>query len=822
MELETESLQLRPPGHPVRYSMLNHLAISLQLQYERTGAQSDLDRAVDLQTEALQLCPPGHPKRDTILIDLAGSLKHQYQRTGAQDDLDRVVELETEAMQLRPPGHQERDRILNNLSLSLTHQYRRTGAQIDLDRAVELGSEALQLRPPGHLLRNATLVNLAACLRHQYRQTRAQSDLDRAMELETEALQLFPPGHPLRSTILYNLSLSLKYQYEQTHAQNHLDRATEMANEALQLCPPGHPEFAYCSAALADLLWISDLRGPAVPTDKVFTLLKAGCMDIISPLQDSLACVRTWLKYARQIHDNAQLTDAYTALIDTLGRYLVVGPTMQHQYNSLLAEADLLSLPMDAAAHSMQVGNVARAVELLDAGRSLLWSEMRRFREPLLRADQLDNELATAFESTRSQLRELSMAEAKHGDVSSSLSSVGMPSTLASNISYNSGLLSRKRKLHEEFSRLLNLIREQPGFEDYLDHPSFARLREAARDGPVIIVNCSQHQSDVIIVFAARDPIHIPLAESFWATANRMHRHYLDARKLASGALQRFAKQLKTLLAQLWSLVVADVVQALVDADVPKGSRIWWCPTSILTILPFHAAGSGKNFLIDSYISSYTPTLKALINARRSSPPSLMQRLERRIVIAQTDDPHLPSAAKELAVMRDFEAVDECLDAQDATYDDVLRQLQSCTWVHFICHGWASPIPFDSCLRLHDKPLTLNDIIKSHLPNGQFAFLAACHTAEHDPSAPQDEVLHFAAAMQFSGFRSVVGTMWEMVDEDGPDIAKVLYEEMLADETDNDERHTRTARALWKTTQDLKDRAGARMDRWVNFVHIGA
>ncbi|KAF9254045.1 hypothetical protein L218DRAFT_1056501, partial [Marasmius fiardii PR-910] len=84
-------------------------------------------------------------------------------------------------------------------------------------------------------------------------------------------------------------------------------------------------------------------------------------------------------------------------------------------------------------------------------------------------------------------------------------------------------------------------------------------------------------------------------------------------------------------------------------------------------------------------------------------------------------------------------------------------------------------------------------------------------------------------AMLFSGFRSVVGTMWEMVDKDGPTVAKWFYDEMLADDQPE---HTRAAQALWKVTKRMKDekkiggdgkeRAVYPLERWVNFIHIGA
>ncbi|KAG1729055.1 hypothetical protein EDD22DRAFT_929775, partial [Suillus occidentalis] len=47
-----------------------------------------------------------------------------------------------------------------------------------------------------------------------------------------------------------------------------------------------------------------------------------------------------------------------------------------------------------------------------------------------------------------------------------------------------------------------------------------------------------------------------------------------------------------------------------------RGSRIWWCPTSLFNFLPLHAAGeyraNGKS-LSQQYISSYTPSLTALM-----------------------------------------------------------------------------------------------------------------------------------------------------------------------------------------------------------------
>ena len=66
-----------------------------------------------------------------------------------------------------------------------------------------------------------------------------------------------------------------------------------------------------------------------------------------------------------------------------------------------------------------------------------------------------------------------------------------------------------------------------------------------------------------------------------------------------------------------------------------------------------------------------------------------------------------------------------------------------------------------SAFSLHDGDLSLNEIASKRLPNGQFAFLSACQAAsglEHLPG----EAIHLAGGLQFSGFLSVIATMWSI------------------------------------------------------------
>ncbi|KAH9015466.1 hypothetical protein EDB85DRAFT_1875818, partial [Lactarius pseudohatsudake] len=76
--------------------------------------------------------------------------------------------------------------------------------------------------------------------------------------------------------------------------------------------------------------------------------------------------------------------------------------------------------------------------------------------------------------------------------------------------------------------------------------------------------------------------------------------------------------------------------------------------------------------------------------------------------------------------------------------------------------------------------LTLLEIVRSELPTAEFAFPSACHTAEMTEGSMVDEGLHLVAAVQYCGFRSVVGTMWAMADVGGRDLAKHFYKALFS------------------------------------------
>jgi CHAT domain-containing protein len=379
--------------------------------------------------------------------------------------------------------------------------------------------------------------------------------------------------------------------------------------------------------------------------------------------------------------------------------------------------------------------------------------------------------------------------------------------------------MQRHRILSEEWENVIKQIRKVEGFSNFLRAVPFSTLRTAAAEGPVILINISNYRSDAIIIHIDKPPILVTLPK-----ATPKHLTDLGEQLANALAVTKSRELFLPILRDLWNHIVFPVCVSLAKLEVPRRSRVWWCPTSELCALPLHAAGlyDPKKPIFDLhnlFISSYIPTLSSLISARSNMIGQCT--VPKLLVIGQPSDT-LPMVQDEIDNVQQLGDFVDVIVGTDASRDAVLRDLQQHSWVHFACHGHMGDDsqPFHASFELHDGHLTLLDLIPVRLTNVEFAFLAACHSAAGDSSTP-DETIHLAAALQFCGFQSVVGTMWATADRAGPIISKEFYKYMfrnpegnVADVRDSAKAPNLAIRALWKERAPLED--------WVAFVHIGA
>lgn len=86
----------------------------------------------------------------------------------------------------------------------------------------------------------------------------------------------------------------------------------------------------------------------------------------------------------------------------------------------------------------------------------------------------------------------------------------------------------------------------------------------------------------------------------------------------------------------LWDGIASPVLESLGYSDIPTSStwpRIFWIPTGPLSALPIHAAGyhypGSTNTVMDRVVSSYSSSVKALIQGRQNTIVCLRLEIRR-------------------------------------------------------------------------------------------------------------------------------------------------------------------------------------------------
>ena len=618
--------------------------------------------------------------------------------------------------------------------------------------------------------------------------------IDEGIKYNKELLELLSTTRPTDKSYFLSLSSFSNFLYSAfsiTRKFNYLDQSIAALDEVLKLDAAQQTHFV-TTQRLIELLHIRwDLDGHQRDSpylDKVMDLFASG-------VQDSYATVPTRFEFACHWADTAQssghhsLLTAYETSMSLMQSSLIFAQTSRFQNMRLAEKHDIHEkTPLNFASHCISAGHLERAIEVLERGRALIWSDMRGLRTSTDRIRAADPALADKLTAINQELETIATSADDDGPG-------------------DAWRMKRQYALLTEHDVLILQIRSLPGMENFLLPLSFDTLRSAASHGPVIIINHCKWSSDIIIVLHDSPPSHIPMPSDAFERANRLKDRLLEQiyrgfdSKENEDALSVALKErvLSDVLKELYELVGLPIVKKLNELRIYEQSRVWWCPTSAFWYLPLHAMGpilsddKIPRYFSDLYISSYTPTLSALITSRRTDT----QRSSRH--------QSAPGAWEDTLVIRGLDLQTTTLPSRNMTPTTVLGGPQSAHIPYDVARETAKP--FDPLL----------DIVKSRHSIGQFAFLPSSYTAE---VADIPEVFHFSAALQYSGFCSVIGTMWEADDEYGRNLAKNIYRSMFSWEWGGEPYYERSARALQQAVQRM--RPSLPLVKWVNYVHYGA
>ncbi|WP_137990851.1 CHAT domain-containing protein [Streptomyces vilmorinianum] len=819
-----------------RHVVLTSYGYALWGRAADTGDDVLMDTAIGVLREAAATVPARHAGRGGVLTNLGAALMQRSRVTGDRTWLTEAVTVLRRAVDESPPSSFERAGLLSNLAEALRVRFEITGERAVADEAAELLREAIAFEGGERHGRDMARVNLGVLLHSVALSGQVpglSGDVDAGALVESrrvleEAVASLDEHHPRRTVALMNLAAICMAAADLIDdagpaVRSSLDRAVAAAREALDRIPEGNPDQAHTQWVLARSHAARALLGEPTDLAEATRLARQAAHSRVASVSVRLNAARVWGDAAAVAGRDDEALAGYTYAVGLLPR---LAPRSLGRADQEARLGFGMGLASDAAALALRRGDPEAALTLLEQGRGVLLAQGLESRGDLTRLRAADPALAAEFERVRDAL---SAGAPRPAAIRTDMDAPGPAQS-----EHEAGLLAESRHaLARTWDELLDRIRRLPGLEGFLSAPRVSELLTAASAGPVVVVNVSRYRSDALLVTADEGIQVVPLPALTPDEALTRATGFVVAVDEAygeQGAGQAVVamRTLSDTLEWLWDSVAAPVLDRLglrtVPIDDEPWTRLWWCPTGWLSFLPLHAAGrphprSAEN-VMDRAVSSYTPTLRALVRARQAPATAATHPAPLVVTLAETPGAApLPGASREAKLLRELFPAQVELAGAAATVDAVRRALPAHPWVHFSCHGVSDPLnPSESGLILHDGRLTALDAATQRPSEAVLAVLSACSTSQGGFMLP-DESVHLVSSFQLAGYPHVIGTLWPVSDKVATRLTEKLYGALAEDLAQG--RAIAPATALHRPVRALRRRLVSAPHLWAAHIHTG-
>ncbi|CEL62919.1 hypothetical protein RSOLAG1IB_10578 [Rhizoctonia solani AG-1 IB] len=777
-----EALPLLPKGHPAILDLFDSMAIAFYKRFNRLDKREDLDKSIELYEQAMTLATISHTSLPRILMNLGNSYQKRFETRGRSEDIDKAVDCHVRAIDILPTGHPNKPGLVNNLALSYLARASFSENQEDIAKAFTSLSEANELATVENGMKPIVLHSLATAYYRRHDFNGDPKDIESAIEHYSRSMLLIPNEHAVMPGVLYNLARCYQRLYRVERSQFMQEKCIEYYRKSAQ-----------------------HLIG-----------------DVSIRLRSALIWARLTTASSRPIEEQL---NAYTTAMGLVSQLMIPVTAIEERYDKVREIGDLA---LGAAAVAISAEKYQNALEWLEQGRLIVWNHTVQLKDPLNELSLVAPTLSNRLQELSRQLHEASFWKplaARNTGVSNDLEIIAQ----------------RHRRAAEERIRLIEQVRQLPGFEKFLGGHKYSELVNAAVGGPVVVINADQFRCDALVLLPNHKNIaHIPLPNLTYHQIDRARDRLMDSlrhRGIRARGIRTHPRHqpehvdgFAEILTALWHNLTKPILDGLGYMPKPNAvnlPHIIWCPTGALSFLPLHATGDYSHSaarLSDYAVSSYTPTLSALLDHAPESSVSVKPRL---LIVGQAQtlgQAPLPGTREEIESIKTYVQSPEhysLLEGDDATPDAVLTSMQMYDWVHLACHAHQhASNPTSSGFLLHNGTLSIFTIAQRNFKNKGLAFLSACQTARGDERLP-DEAAHLASAMLMAGYKNVIATMWSIMDVDAPLVADGVYARLLTS-GDKDTVRIDAARALHDSVKELREKIGEQnFSRWIPYIHIG-
>jgi len=727
-------------------------------------------------------------------------------KTGDRAALDTGIDRIQKAMAGTKPGHRDYAQCLFLLTNAFRLRFERSGDLRDLNTAVAMGQAAVDASSGGHPVDPGLLSNLGCAYMNRFEAVSNLSDCDDAIAAFKAAMAASKVKSAVRVAVMSNLATTLRRRSERTG-------------------DPGELEALYLSNLGSVLrMRFEHSRSEDDLNEAIAVGQNAAASELASPMVRTVAAYG-WGMAAALGDRRQEAVDGFATAVGLLPKVAPRSLTRSDREHQL---DNVSGIGPDAAACCVRAGQLAGAVELFEQGRGILLGQALDARTDITALAESHEDLAGEFTALLNRLDRGGFS--REGPASARADKQGTVGQASLHV-------ESQREAADALDQVIARIREQPGFEHFLVPATLAELSAAATEGRIVLVIVSRLGSNALILTpeGVKEPIPLPALDP--ESVLKQVTSFLAA--LDEASVDAREERFEETLGWLWEAVAGPVFERLGIAGPPEEGepwpRVWWCPSGLLSLLPLHAAGprgtemqDSSAGVIDRVISSYTPTVRALIHARRTAqrtpgiPAEKAADAGRRLVaVAMPSTPgerDLPEAQAEATGLRDlFPGQVTIMAGPAATHETVITALPSAVWAHFACHGSSDLAnPAESTLLLYDyreRPLKIPDIAGLNLADAELAFLSACSTARIGGRLA-DEAIHLVSAFQLAGYRQVIGTLWPIEDPLARQVAGEIYAALARGET--------TAAAVHEVTRHKSRRWFDRPSQWASHVHVGA
>jgi hypothetical protein len=521
------------------------LARSLHVRFNISGLQEDIEAAAHAANLSISGTSSTSSLYPTHLGVLAAFRAEQYLAFGDVTHLEECISILERTCQITAAHSNDWMQAGSNLLESYHLRFKATGDVIDLDRATNLSSALMPLQRESASFTPFILYHAGHAFLSRFVVNGTLDDLEQATTLHREASTYNSNSTHYGCDARIAYAATLRVRYEVLHEENSGAQALELQSQVVEELSEVHPSRPEAMCSLARLRLCVDPNAAHIA--EALDLLLDALNSNYCPAYRRLKSVTDVLKYlAAQdpvlSHQNAlRLSLVYSTTIDLLPQVASFGLGPRARL-AVIAGAGQLTI--QGSIHAILIGRLDLALEMLEAGRNVFWTQGLHLRTPFTDLPKAVGDRLTKITSALAQ----PPLEGYDKDRE----------------------LSRRRKLGEEFRTVLIDARLEPGFEHLLKNASFQSLVKAAERHPLVVFLASEVSGHAVIVFGDSRCRRVELPGANIKTLRvlslRIEKHtsaVRDSRGMKMVGKLETRPTAVDAYRELWALIMSSIVDAL-------------------------------------------------------------------------------------------------------------------------------------------------------------------------------------------------------------------------------------------------------------------